>query len=138
MSPETTSFQILSLLAGNLLASLILLMLFFEFRDLLWSKPIKATVVRIVESPSTDTDGNERVDRFPEIEFMDPRGHKVTHTMMLTNVTSRKPGDQLMIHYRSTKNEPGYKVCAPFMWPKVVILLVLLIGASLLFFAAGL
>ena len=137
MSAEETSIHLLSTLAGCLLLCLILFILFLEFRDLLLSKRLKATVIRIIETPSTDSEGHPRIDRYPEIEFVDPNGNRVKHSLAITNLTWRKPGDTLLIYYRPMKNESGYKICSPFMWPKLLVLLFLTIGASLLLFGTG-
>ena len=137
MSAEETSIHLLSTLAGCLLLCLILFILFLEFRDLLLSKRLKATVIRIIETPSTDSEGHPRIDRYPEIEFVDPNGNRVKHSLAITNLTWRKPGDTLLIFYRPMKNERGYKICSPFMWPKLLVLLFLTIGASLLLFGTG-
>jgi hypothetical protein len=137
MSAEATFIHLLSILGGGLLSSLILFILFLEFRDLILSKRIKATVIRIIETPSTDSEGQARIDRYPEIEFLDPNGKMVKHSLALTNHTWRKPGDTLWIHYRPMKHDNGYKICSPFMWPKLVVLLFLMIGASLLLFGMG-
>ncbi|MBL7858960.1 MAG: hypothetical protein JNM57_14815 [Cyclobacteriaceae bacterium] len=137
MSTEATSLHLLSTLAGFLLVGFIHLILFLEFRDIILSKRIKATVIRIIETPSTDADGHERIDRFPEIEFLDPNGKLVLHKLAITNITWRKPGDKLTIYYRPMQNEIGFKICSPFMWPKLVLLLFLAVGASLLLFGTG-
>lgn len=137
MNPEPTSLQFLTTLAGIVLASLVLLILFLEFRDLILSSRIKATVTRINESPSTDADGHERIDRFPEIEFIDPSGKLVKRELSLTNITWKKPGDKMTIYYRPLKNEAGYKICSPFMWPKIILLFFLTFGALLLLFGPG-
>lgn len=137
MSAEATSLHLLSTLVGSLFVCLILFILFLEFRDLILSKRIPARVIRIIEKPSTDSEGHPRIDRYPEIEFLDPHGNKVIHSLALTNHTWRKPGDTLQIYYRPMKNESGYKICAPFMWPKLLVLFFLIIGASLLLFGMG-
>ncbi len=134
MSAEATSLHLLSTLVGGLFVCLILLILFLEFRDLILSKRIKAKVIRIVETSSTDSEGHPRIDRHPEIEFQDPNGKKVTHQLTLTNLTWRKPGDTIVIYYRPMKTELGYKICSPFMWPKLIILFFLTVGAALLLF----
>jgi hypothetical protein len=125
---------ILTTLAGILLVGIIVLILFLECRDLVLSTRIQATVVRIVELPSMDEDGHARTDRFPEIEFVDPSGRTVVHQLALTNVTSRKAGDKLWIYYRPAVNKTGYKLSAPFMWPKLVLLGILAAGALMLLF----
>lgn len=137
MSAEATSLHLLSTLVGGLLVCLILLILLLEFRDLLLSKRLKARVIRIVETPSTDSEGHPRIDRYPEIEFLDPKGKIVKHQLTLTNLTWRKPGDTILIYYRPKKNEKGYKICAPFMWPKLIVLFILTVCAVLLLFGTG-
>lgn len=131
------SLSILSTLAGFLLVGLILLILFLEFRDLILGKRLTATVTQIIESPSTDADGNERIDRFPEIEFIDPNGNQIRHQLVLTNVSMRKPGDKFTIYYKAVKSGIGYKICSPFMWPKVILLFILSVGALLLIFGTS-
>lgn len=137
MSAEATSLHLLSTLAGGLFVCLILLILFLEFRDLILSKRIKATVIRIIETPSTDSEGHPRIDRYPEIEFVDPNGNRVKHSLAITNLTWRKPGETILIYYRPMKNELGYKICSPFMWPKLIVLFILTVGAALLLFGTG-
>jgi hypothetical protein len=123
---------ILTTLAGILFVCIIALILFLECRDLILSTRIRATVVRIVERPGTDDDGHPRNDRFPEIEFVDPSGRTVVHQLALTNVTSRKAGDKLWIYYRPAVNKAGYKLSAPFMWPKLFLLMFLTAAALML------
>lgn len=98
------------------------------------SKRIKAKVIRIVESPWTDDDGVGRIMRYPEIEFVDPNGKTIIHQKVLTNMTWRKPGDKFKIYYRPMKNAVGYKICAPFMWPKIILLFFLTAVALMLLY----
>jgi hypothetical protein len=137
MSAEASSLHLFSILVGVLFVCLIFFILFLEFRDLLLSKRIKARVIRIIENPSTDSDGHACINRYPEIEFPDPNGKIVKHQLALTNRTWRKPGDTVLIYYRPLKNELGYKICSPFMWPKLIVLFILTVGALLLLFATG-
>jgi hypothetical protein len=129
-TPE--QFVTITALAGILFAFLSLLILFMEVRDLILGTRIQTKVTRIVESPATDENGHPRINRFPEIEFIDPNGKPVIHSLNLTNSTRRKPGDTIILYYRPMNNKDGYKVCAPFMWPKLILLLFLLVCALLL------
>jgi hypothetical protein len=137
MPIETSAIHLLSVLVAFVLLGLIVLILFLEFRDLILSRRIKATVRRILETPSTDGDGHETVDRYPEIEFVDPSGKVVTHKLVLTNVTWRKPGDQVTVYYRPMENDAGYKICSPFVWPKMLLIGFLSAAVLLLLFATG-
>lgn len=137
MLTEAASIDILSTLAGIVLLGLAILILFLEFRDLILSRRIKATVTQIKESPSTDPDGHASIDRFPEIEFIDPTGKQIRHELALTNITWKKPGDTVTIYYRPMKTDAGYKICSPFMWPKIIVLLFLTFGATLLLIGWG-
>lgn len=98
------------------------------------SKCIKAKVIRIVESPWTDDDGHQRMGKHPEIEFVDPNGQTIIYQMAFTNMTRRKPGDKFKIYYRPMKNAVGYKICTPFMWPKIILLFFLTAGALMLLY----
>lgn len=119
---------------GFLFIGLIILILFLEFRDVFLSKRIKAKVIRLIESKTIDVDGHERIDRFPEIQFLDPSGILITHELALTNMTWKKPNDTMVIYYRPAKKGRGYKICSPFMWPKMILLAFLFFGAFLLLF----
>lgn len=132
MTTDASTLHLFSTIIGLMFVALVILILFFEFRDLILSKRITATVIRIEESPSTDADGHERIDRSPEIQFIDPSGALVTHKLLLTNITKKKPGDKMSVFYRSVKSKTGYKISSPFMWPKVILLLLLSVGALLL------
>ena len=132
-APQQFAFTIATL-GGIVFAFLALLVLILEFRDIILSKRIPAQVTRIVESPGTDDDGQERINRFPEIEFIDPNGKTVIHQLVLTNMTWRKPGDTVTIYYRPSNTKAGYKICSPFMWPKMILLFFLTACALLLLY----
>jgi hypothetical protein len=134
MDAQNQFLIIISTLFGILLVFIIVLILFIDFRDLILSKRIRAKVIRIVESPWTDDDGGKQIMRYPEIEFVDPNGKTIIHQLVLTNITWRKPGDRIEIYYRPVKNEVGYKICAPFVWIKLILLFFLTAGALMLLF----
>lgn len=134
MEAQGQFFTTLTTLAGFLFVFIILLILFLEFRDLVLCKRIRAKVTRIVELPGTDDDGIERINRFPEIEFIDTQGKTILHQLAITNITWRKPGDSIWIYYRLADNKAGYKICAPFMWPKLILLCLLIFCAFMLLF----
>lgn len=125
---------IITTLAGIVFVFFIALILFIDIRNIILSKRIKAKVIRIAESLWTDEDGHQQIGKHPEIEFVDPNGKTIIHQLAFTNRTWRKPGDKIKIYYRPTNNALGYKISAPFMWPKIILLLFLTLCATMLLF----
>ncbi len=41
------------------------------------------------------------------------------------------------LYYRPMKTDAGYKICSPFMWAKIIVLLFLTFGATLLLIGWG-
>lgn len=132
MTPDSLWFESLPHAAGLMIGLLIVALVFFEIRIIFRSKRVRATVLRIEESTSLDSDGHEVINRMPVVEFTDGDGNPYATTLKETNITFAKPGQTLWVYYRPGKGKGKYMISKPFSWPKMVLIFLLAVMSAFL------